>query len=147
MIHLVTGLISFAAIFAGALVGLFVRRRLPGDHLSSETQSAITVSVAVLGTLSALVLGLMITAANSSFSTRSDEVRELSLQTIRMDRNLRRYGPEAAEARAALRLWAAEKLQQSPTDKAKPAGVPEPLIIMLEKVQDAVVAFAPQNEQ
>ena len=91
MIHLVTGLISFAAIFAGALIGLFARRRLPGHHLSSETQSAITVSVAVLGTLSALVLGLMITAANSSFSARSDEVRELSLQAIRMDRNLRRY--------------------------------------------------------
>src|SRR5258705_8869722 len=147
MIHLVIGLISFAAIFAGALVGLFVRRYLPGHHLSSETQSAITVSVAVLGTLSALVLGLMITAANSSFSTRSDEVRELSLQTIRMDRNLRRYGPEAAEARAALRIWAVAKLQQLFPDKAKPAVVPETTIIMLEKVQDAVVALTPQNER
>ena len=46
MIHLVIGLISFAAIFAGAVIGLFVRRYLPGHHLSSETQSAITVSVA-----------------------------------------------------------------------------------------------------
>jgi len=147
MIHLVTGLISFAAIFAGALIGLFARRRLPGHHLSSETQSVITVSVAVLGTLSALVLGLMITAANSSFSTRSDEVRELSLQTIRMDRNLRRYGPEAAEARAALRIWAVAKLQQLFPDKAKPAVVPETTIIMLEKVQDAVVALTPQNER
>src|SRR6267378_5881978 len=112
MIHLVTGLISFAAIFAGALIGLFARRRLPGRHLSSETQSVITVSVAVLGTLSALVLGLMISAANSSFSARSDEVRELSLQAIRMDRNLRRYGPEADDARAKLREWAAAKTQQ-----------------------------------
>src|SRR5438309_3849338 len=106
MIHLVTGLISFAAIFAGALIGLFARRRLPGHHLSSETQSAITVSVAVLGTLSALVLGLMITAANSSFSARSDEVRELSLQAIRMDRNLRRHGPDAADDRASLAICA-----------------------------------------
>src|SRR3982751_270226 len=95
MIHVVTGLISFAAIFAGALIGLFARKRLPSHHLGSETQSAITVSVAVLGTLSALVVGLMITAANSSFSARSDEVRELSLQLIRMDRNLWRYGPES----------------------------------------------------
>src|SRR6266513_2629407 len=107
MIHLVIGLISFAAIFAGALIGLFARRRLPGHHLSSETQSAVTVSVAVVGTLSALVLGLMISAANSSFSKRSDEVRELSLQLIRMDRNLRRYGPEAADVLAKLRAWAA----------------------------------------
>jgi hypothetical protein len=147
MIHLIIGLISFAAIFAGALVGLFARKYLPGHHLSNETQSAVTVAVAVLGTLAALVLGLMITAANSSFSARSDEVRELSLQTIRMDRNLRRYGPETAEARAAVRMWAAAKLQQLFPDKGKPPVYPETTIIMLENVQDAVIALTPQNER
>ena len=60
MINTLIGLISFAAIFGGALAGLFVRRRLPTPHLSSETQAAVTVSVAVIGTLSALVLGLMV---------------------------------------------------------------------------------------
>ena len=115
------GLISFAAIFGGALVGRFVARRLPGHHLSSDTQSVVTVSVAVIGTLSALVLGLMITSANSSFSARADEVRELSLQLIRMDRNLRRYGPEAEDARAKLRLWATAKTQQLFPDKAQPS--------------------------
>jgi hypothetical protein len=38
----------------------------------------------------------VITAANSSFSARSDEVRELSLQVIRIDRNLRRGFNESA---------------------------------------------------
>ena len=106
MLNIVIGLISFAAVFGGALIGLFVRRRLPVHHLSAETQSAVTVSVAVIGTLSALVLGLMISAANSSFSKASDEVRDSSLQVIRIDRNLRRYGPEADDARAKLREWA-----------------------------------------
>jgi len=147
MNHLVIGLISFAAIFAGALVGLFARKRLPDHHLSSETQSAITVSVAVLGTLSALVLGLMITTANSSFSARSDEVRELSLQAIRMDRNLRRYGPETAEARAALRIWAIAKLQQLFPDKRKPPISSGTTITLLENVQDEVLNLTPQNEQ
>src|SRR5690349_12356090 len=108
----VIGLISFAAIFGGVLIGRFFARRLPDHHLSSETQSIVTVSVAVIGTLSALVLGLMITSANSSFSARADEVRELSLQLIRMDRNLRRYGPEADDARAKLNQWAIAKTQQ-----------------------------------
>src|SRR3954471_15954563 len=119
MIHIVTGLISFAAIFGGAVIGLFVRRRLPGHHLSGETQSAVTVSVAVIGTLSALVLGLMISAANNSFAARTDQLRELSLQMIRMDRNLRRYGPEGAEARATLRIWADAKIQQLFPEKGK----------------------------
>src|SRR6516164_10831944 len=106
MVNILIGLISFAAIFGGVLLGRFAANRLPDHHLSAETQSAVTVSVAVIGTLSALVLGLMISAANSSFSKASDEVRDSSLQLIRMDRNLRRYGPEADDVRAKLREWA-----------------------------------------
>src|SRR5215467_11461999 len=112
MTNIIIGAASFAAIFGGVLVGQFAARHLPGHHLSSETQSAVTVSVAVIGTLAALVLGLMISAANSSFSARTDEVRQLSLQLIRIERNLRRYGPEADETRANLRTWAAAKTEQ-----------------------------------
>src|SRR5947208_2955894 len=101
MIHLVIGLVSFVAIFGGALGGIFAASRLPCHHLSGQTQSAITVSFAVIGTLAALVLGLMVTAANHSFSARTDEVRELSLQVVRIDRNLRRYGPEGEDARGS----------------------------------------------
>jgi len=147
MIHVVIGLISFAAIFGGALIGLFVRRRLPGHHLSSETQSVVTVSVAVIGTLSALVLGLMISAANSSFSKRSDEVRELSLQVIRVERNLRRYGPEADDARANMRAWAAIKLEQLSPKKGQSAPSPQKAIETLESVQDALLALTPKNER
>jgi hypothetical protein len=143
----IIGLISFAAIFGGVIMGLFVRRRLPGQHLSTETQSAVTVSVAVIGTLSALVLGLMITAANHSFSARSDEVRELSLQLIRMERNLRRYGPEADDARAKLRTWAEAKTHELfPIEgQARPSS--ETTIVMLESVQDAVLALTPGDEK
>jgi hypothetical protein len=143
----VIGLISFAAIFGGSLVGRFVARRLPGHHLSNETQSVVTVSVAVIGTLSALVLGLMITSANSSFSARADEVRELSLQLIRMDRNLRRYGPEAQDARAKLREWATAKTQQLFPEKDQPSPSSETTIAMLESVQDAVLALTPNDER
>src|SRR6266404_8701585 len=112
MTHILIGLISFVAIFGGALGGVFAARRLPGHHLSSQTQSAVTVSVAVIATLAALVLGLMINAANRSFSARTDEIRQLSLQLIRIDRNLRRYGIEADDARAKLREWAAAKSRE-----------------------------------
>src|SRR6476620_6298693 len=112
MINFIIGAVSFAAIFGGVLIGMFAARRLPGHHLSNETQSAVNVSVVVVGLMSALVLGLMITAANRSFSARADDVRELSVQIIRMERNLRRYGPEADDARAKLQAWAATKIQQ-----------------------------------
>ena len=146
-VHIVIGLISFAAIFGGALIGLFIRRGLPGHHLSSETQSVVTVSVAVIGTLSALVLGLMISAANSSFSKRSDEVRELSLQVIRMERNLRRYGPEGDDARAKMRAWAAIKLEQLAPKKGQSPLSPQKGIETLESVQDALLAMTPKGER
>ena len=144
MSHLISGLVSFAAIFGGALLGLFVAPRLPGHHRTSETQSAITVSVAVIGTLSALVLGLMITAANSSFTKRSEEVRELSLQLIRMDRNLRRYGPETEVARTQLREWAAAKIQHLFHENG-PAVSGEQAIEKLESVQDALLDLVPKD--
>jgi hypothetical protein len=141
------GVISFAAIFGGVLIGRFAARRLPGHHLSSETQSVITVSVAVIGTLSALVLGLMITSANTSFSARADEIRELSLQLIRMERNLRRYGPEADDARTRLHEWAIAKTRQLFPEKGQPSPSSETAIVLLEKVQDAVLVLTPKNER
>src|SRR5215510_3184980 len=147
MMHIVIGLISFVAIFGGVLGGRFAARRLPSRHLSAETQSAVTVSVAVIGTLSALVLGLMISAANSSFSARSDEIRQLSLQLIRVDRNLRRYGPEADDARTKLHAWAHVKIQQLFPEKGQPQPSSDTAIVMLEGVQDALLALNPANER
>jgi hypothetical protein len=147
MTTVIIGLISFVAIFGGVLVGMFAARRLPGHHLSNETQSAVTVSVAVIGTLSALVLGLMITAANRSFSSRTDDVRELSLQIIRMERNLRRYGPEADDARAKLRAWATIKTHQLFPEKDQTPPSSEEAIVKLESVQDALLALTPADEK
>jgi len=147
MSPIVIGLISFAAVFGGALIGLFARRRLPGHHLSSETQSAVTVSVAVIGTLSALVLGLLISAANSSFSRALDEVRQSALQVIRMERNLRRYGPEADDARAKLRAWATIKFQQLSPEKGQLPPSPQKGIDTLESVQHALLALTPKDEE
>jgi len=145
MSHTTLGLISFGAIFGGVIIGMLVARCLPGQHLSPETQSAVTVSVAVIGTLAALVLGLMISAANRSFSARSDQVRELSVQLIRIDRNLRRYGPEADDARLALHAWAKAKTQQLFPEKGRIPPSAGGTIIMLETVQDEILDLEPKD--
>jgi len=148
MTNYIIGSISFVVIFGGVLIGMFCARRLPERHLSSETQSVVTVSVAVIGTLSALVLGLMISVAYSSYSKASDEVRDLSLQVIRIERNLRRYGPEATEARATLHIWAIAKLQELFPEKGKPSISSETTIKLLEVIQMDLLALTPKdNEQ
>jgi ABC-type amino acid transport system permease subunit len=147
MTNTLIGFISFVAIFGGALVGRFAARRLPRRHLGAETQTAVTVAVAVIGTLSALVLGLMISAANTSFSARSDEIRQLSLQVIRVDRNLRRYGPGAEGVRTKLHAWAQVKIQQLFSEEGQPPSTSQTAIAMLEDVQGSLLTLTPANER
>ena len=59
--------------------------------------------MALIGTLSALVLGLLIASAKSSYDAQRAEVIQMSANIILLDRILARYGPEAKEARDVLR--------------------------------------------
>jgi hypothetical protein len=69
---------------------MVAKRTLPQPHLNDETKTLISASMAVVGTLSALVLGLLLSTASSSFATRNQEVLQISANSIRLDRLLRR---------------------------------------------------------
>ena len=103
---LIIGVIVFAVILTGALVGYALRRCLPKRQLCDETKSTVTVSMAVVATFSALVLGLLISNASTSFSALGGEVTTLSAQILRLDKLLGRYGPETGLARETLRQYA-----------------------------------------
>ena len=103
---LIIGLIIFAVLAGGAFVGWETRRRLPAHQLNDETKSLVSVSMAVVGTISALVLGLLISNANTSFIARNGEVTMLSADILRLDQMLRLYGPEANPARGKLLQFA-----------------------------------------
>ena len=140
MIHSVIGLISFVAIFGGALLGIFGARRLPAHHLSSETRTAVSVA-------SALVLGLMISTASSSFSARSGEVTAISVDLIRMNRMMQRYGPEADDVRAKLRTYATAKMQDLFPVSGEPSRTSDATVGMMETAQDAILALVPTDER
>src|SRR4030095_1737030 len=147
MIHYVIGLIAFVAIFGGALLGIFGARALPEHHLSSETRTAVSVAAAVVGTLSGLVLGLMISTANSAFSARSGEVAAISVDLIRINRMMQRYGPEADDVRAKLRTYARAKMQDLFPASGEPAQNIEGTVRMMETTQDAILALVPTDER
>jgi len=106
---LIIGFIVFALILAGAFAGWAIRQCLPAHHLSDETKSLVSVSMAVVATVSALVLGLLISNANTSFRALGGEVTTLSAQILRLDQILRRYGPDTDAAREMLRQYAEDK--------------------------------------
>ena len=93
----------FACLVVAAWLGMTARARLPHHHLTAESQDAVKIGMALIATMSALVLGLLIASAKSSFDAQNAEVRQMAGNLALMDRLLGAYGPEAKDARALLR--------------------------------------------
>ena len=96
-------LIAFLCMLAGILLGIFLQRALPPHHLSAESKDVLKLSMGVVATLSALVLGLLVASAKTSYDTRESEVKQITAYLIIMDQLLAQYGPDAQTARADLR--------------------------------------------
>jgi hypothetical protein len=104
--------VVFGSVMGGALFGAFLRRVLPGHHLSTESKDVIKVATGLVATLVALLLGLLIASAKSSFDTKSEEIKYGATKIILLDRDLRRFGPGAGEARKLLRRVVASRLER-----------------------------------
>jgi Protein of unknown function (DUF4239) len=96
-------LIAFACIFGGTFLGMFLRRKLPGHHLSGDTKDVVRLGTGLIGTMAALVLGLLIASANSTHETQSGQVKQLTANIVLLDNTLAQYGPETNSVRNLLR--------------------------------------------
>jgi hypothetical protein len=82
-------------------------------HVSSELvarapsqrrdQGCREAGAGLIGTIAALVLGLLIASANSTFETQGSQVQQLTANIVVLDRILAQYGPETVSARNMLR--------------------------------------------
>jgi hypothetical protein len=148
MISIPIGAIIVAILFGSAMLSALVGRWLPEHHVTAETKNVVSVSMAVVGTLGALVLGLLISTANTSFTTKQQQVNHISAELTHLDRLLRRYGPEAQEVRALLRSYTAAKLQDLfPEDSRQRRDLENiSTISTLEEVEKKILALTPGNE-
>jgi hypothetical protein len=142
------GAIVFACTFGGALVGMTLRALLPERHLNPETKEVVKLGTGLIATLSALVLGLLIASAKSSFDAQRTGFQQLSANLVLLDRLLARYGPETKEARAALHRLVESSLERLwPTDASHSAGLAAQAITaggttVFEQVRD----LSPKND-
>ena len=103
MIPFVIVLIAFALALSGILLGRFAQKMVPEGHLSSDSKEVIKLSMGVVATLSALVLGLLVASANSIYGARESEVNQITAYVVLLDKLLAQYGAEAKRARDSLR--------------------------------------------
>ena len=94
--------IVFTCIIGGIVLGIILRALMPEKHLSAETKGIVNLGIGLVGTMTALVLGLLIASAKSSFDAQRNGLAQLSGNVIFLERALAHYGPESKEAREML---------------------------------------------
>jgi len=105
-------LVVCVCVLAGALFGSLLRSMLPAHHLSDESKDVVRVATGLVATLVALVLGLLVASAKTSFDTKSQEITDSAVKVVLLDRELRRLGPAGEPVRASLRAGIAVRLSQ-----------------------------------
>ena len=138
-------LIVFACVFGGALFGLLLRAILPEHHLSKETQDIVKLGMGLVGTMAALVLGLLVASAKGSYDAQSAEITQLSANIALLDRALALYGPETKETRTILRGAVTRVLDQV---WSKDASAPQsaPTTARSEILYEKIHGLSPQND-
>ena len=137
--------IVFGCIFGGTLLGMLVRAFLPAHHLGTDSKDVVKLGMGLIATMSALVLGLLIASAKSSFDARSNELTQMSANVIFFDRTLARYGPETKEIRELLRASVVSALERIwPKDNSSPGKVEG--TASSEAIFDKVLELSPQSE-
>jgi hypothetical protein len=118
-------LIAFALIICGALLGITLRKFLPGHHLADDSKDFVRLSTGLIATMAALVLGLLIASAKSSYDASSIQVQHLTVDIILIDQLLEQYGPESRPVRVILRRAiepVIERIWRERSSPAKPAS-------------------------
>jgi len=147
MSSVMIGLVVFACVFGGALLGMALRRIAPAHNLDSKSQEVVKLGIGVIATMAALVLGLLIASAKTSYDNQSNALTEMSAKVILLDRILAHYGPrETKEIRDSLRSAIVRTIDQTWTAHSPSSPRTELAVTGTEGLYEQVQALSPQNE-
>jgi hypothetical protein len=136
----------FACVFGSAVLGMFLRAALPKHHVGADSLDAVKMGMGLVATLSALVLGLLVASAKSSYDAQSCELTEVSSKIVLLDRVLAHYGPEATEVRDLLRSSVARALDQMWSKDRRSSSQLEPQSAGSEALFEKIQALSPKDE-
>lgn len=122
MLSVTITLITFVCVAGSALIGLFLGAVLHPQHLSNDAKDAVKLGMGLIGTMTAILLGLLIASAKGFFDAQNTGVTDLSAKVILLDRMLVQYGSETKQTRNLLQvevssaldtMWSKKSIQKS----------------------------------
>lgn len=149
MIAVSMALLVLACSAGGALAGFALRNVLPQHHLDDETKDLVKLTMGLIATMTALILGLIVTSAKAQFDAEDAYVKQSAADVLALDRVLARYGDETAAIRASIRrsvelrlnaIWGESNASATSLDSSQI----EP---MIEELEDRTLALTPTTDR
>ena len=110
----VIALIVLVLLVAAVLFG----QRFHGDQFSRETKDTVKLAMGLIGTMAALLLGLLVSSAKGTYDAQRSQVIQMAAKVSYLDRILSLYGPETSQARKQFRTAIEDSIRRLwPTDK------------------------------
>lgn len=148
MNSIAVSLANLACCISGAYLGMYIRTKLPGHHLNVDTKEMVKLSAGLIATMTALILGLLVSSSKDTFDTMNRELIRNGVKIIQLDRILAHYGSDAAEIRTNLkdnvrhilhRYWNEDIAQDATLNNAEKAH-------NMETLQEDLRTLSPPND-
>jgi hypothetical protein len=120
-----TAIVS-ACLLAAVWVGIWLRHFLPDHHLSPDSRDTVKLAMGLVATMSAVLLGLLVSSAKISYETTHAQVMQRAAKFALLDRLLVIYGPAATVVRGQLHDLVAEATQRMWPDESAISAPPKP---------------------
>jgi hypothetical protein len=144
----VIAVLVFGCTFLGALAGMHMHSRLPEHHLEPDSRDVIKLVMGLIATVSALVLGLLISSAHRSYEAQDAEVQQIGVHLFQLDRALVRFGPEAKDARDLLHRLVRAEVARASLPGGMQAAVDSPMQAQAAaaEVFDRIANLSPKTD-
>src|SRR5262245_57699984 len=96
-------LIVFACVFGSAMLGFLLSGKRREGYLDNNSRDVVKLSTGLIATLSALVLGLLVSSAKETFDQVNKEMMQMAVKAVLLDRTLAQFGPETREIRVLIK--------------------------------------------
>jgi hypothetical protein len=145
------GLGTFCCLFGASLLGVLCHPLLPARYRSAEAHEVVKLGASIVVAVVSVVLGLLTYSVKQEFDRTTSNQGQYAASLILLDRCLREYGPDAAEARKLLRQYTAGAIEQTwPEESGRPGRAYIPvenpaLGQVLDGVESQIRAWQPPD--